>query len=633
MPSSTSLPSFLLPFVTRSLRGGRCRRTWLLALLLGVLVTVVTSWISFGQGSFEREIRVALGRETPRWEQEHQDFKIIVDSAEHFGDLRRQRVSIEKSDPATFYRALLHQQRVGPLDYRLRSQIELALDFVSNAAYSTTPADSPSVRSLRQRARTFIEPFVYEMPEHGGYANLQMEDDRQRLTAILDQNAIPSIELYRSPLGSEDWVILLGCLSGGLLTLLFLVFGPLLVAIQQAQEVHENTLAPLLGTTMSPRQLALGLASGPMSVITLFALPQLFIFLPCVFFLGFPLASLAFLLALVAAALFAILLAQLMGQVLGAKRTPGIIGIALLTFYFCMWITGLVLALNIEDSAKLTGCLALLPSSQTLYLLRSSFSTELSAYPPHSLAQLFALTGALVYGGLGFLVLESLSKLLRGNYAPLLGRKQALLGAVGCILLVLIGLPQAGSHHLDGEELAFFYLAGLALMALPLTLLLTTRVPFGELPPTMRRIPLRSILTELAVVAGLHMVSVVASLLFVKGDHIVDPFSEVIDPGFLFYLLWSFLVLGLVVVRSVAAPSNVAGKIWTLFCGAALLGAFGQLVHIADNSWLQSSDYLVLFKISPVLGLIQVGLLLWIPWSMLRALKRAVASVGAPFTT
>src|SRR5690606_3516848 len=128
---------------------------------------------------------------------------------------------------------------------------------------------APEHAALRERAREFSLPPTHdfgdgnrEPPQHVGF---NWANDRQvvALERALDAGGIPQVRVYESPLSWGDAFGIVGFLAGLALAGFVTVLGPLLVGVQQAQERHENTLMPLTGTGLKPRELALGLASGP----------------------------------------------------------------------------------------------------------------------------------------------------------------------------------------------------------------------------------------------------------------------------------------------------------------------------------------------------------------------------------
>ena len=104
--------------------------------------------------------------------------------------------------------------------------------------------------------------------------------------------------------------------------------------------------------------------------------------------------------------------------------------------------------------------------------------------------------------------------------------------------------------------------------------------------------------------------------------------SGLFHPVALAYLLWCFLALGLLAVRSVALPVGIAQSLWISFC--ALAGIVGY-VHAAFWSGGEGNgidDVLALSHLSPVLGYLQAVFLVLVPLVLFRTLVREHKSVA-----
>ena len=64
----SKLPAFVVPFVTRSLRGGRGRRYIIFSLLLASLTGVLGLWLTLGSGQLEQSLRTDLDFEVHEFE-------------------------------------------------------------------------------------------------------------------------------------------------------------------------------------------------------------------------------------------------------------------------------------------------------------------------------------------------------------------------------------------------------------------------------------------------------------------------------------------------------------------------------------------------------------------------------------
>jgi hypothetical protein len=104
---------------------------------------------------------------------------------------------------------------------------------------------------------------------------------------------------------------------------------------------------------------------------------------------------------------------------------------------------------------------------------------------------------------------------------------------------------------------------------------------------------------------------------------------ESLHPVALGWLAWCVVVLGLIAIRVVAIPAKVTANLWAGFCAMSLLVGFGQVVY-----WVESSrhhdleDVFAMSELSPVLGLVQVALTIWIPWSLVRHLRKNLRAIS-----
>lgn len=586
----SKLPAFALPFVTRSLRGGRGKRYLILSLVLASLTGIIGLWLSLGAGRFEQEMRTEFKLEQHEYERERDEFTVYVHDV---WELRAVERELARLGSTPSY----------DVDYSQASELySWGHELVRQAASS--PARHPHHQQLREQARRLVgnDHVLYE-PWMASFAWAN-EQEVARLEAVLEHSGVPAVEMYRSPLGFGEALKITGFLAGLILAGLTTVFAPLLVAMQQAQERHENTLMPLTGTALSPRELAVGLAAGPVAVVSIFAVPQLFVFLLCVIGAGEVLVAGALLAAMLTTGALFVFAAQLLGQLTGHRRTPGIIGMSMMALCGVAWLLGGALAADAEH--EIAGVAAVLPHIGLSALLAEVF-IEIPADFSWVFVGTFAWTcGAVV---LGWLVVTALSRTIEGREGPLLGRTQALLGALTCIVLVNIAVPDTGR---DAEALRHYM--GLGLLALPMMLLLMGRVPLGDGPARMRRVPVLMLLAEFAAWAAAHV-------LFAGLVWGVD--AQTLHPVALAWMAWCVGVLGLIAIRIVSVPANIWTNVWTGFCAVSLMVGFGQSVFWGlENGHRDIEDVFVFMQISPVLGLMQIALTVWIPLSMVRHLGR-----------
>jgi hypothetical protein len=588
----SKLPAFALPFVTRSLRGGRGKRYSIFSLVIAALTGIVGLWLALGVGDFEQGLRAEFRLEQYEHEREWQEFTAYVHGE---AELRKAKREV--------------QELAQPIETRQYGEVsqlaERGRTTLQRAARSHAP--SAEYEQLREQARQLsMDPtlpidFTVDFNWH---------DPREvaGLRAVIARQGVPAVALYTSPLGILDALKIAGFLAGLLLAGFATVFAPLLVAVQQAQERHENTLMPLTGTALSPRELAMGLALGPISVISIFAIPQLAIFLICAAVAGEVLVAGALLAALFATGVLFTFGAQLLGHLFGHRRTPGVIGISLMSMTGVAWLMGAAFAANGDN--QMAGFAAVFPHIGLSALLAEVF-IEVPASFAWAFVGIFAWTSGAVV--LAWLAMTALSRTIEGSDGALLSRAHAVIGALTCIVLVNVAIPQRGY-----EDQAMRQFVGLGLLALPFFALLLTRVPSGDGPSRMRKVSVPKLLLEFGSWGVAHVV--LAGLLFGIDEYALHPIS-------LAWMSWCVTVLGLIAIRIVATPSKVADNVWAGFCAFSLGLGFAQSVFWGVQGNHELVDVFVMMQLSPVLGLIQIALAIWIPLSLVRHLRANLGSI------
>lgn len=589
------LPAFVLPFVTRSLRGGRGRRYALFSLMIAAATMLIGFWLALGRGSFEQEVRVELRLEQSEWQRQQREFVVFAHGEFDHQYLLEQQQKLRR-------RGLGAENVYGEVVNVSHEGLSLIQQVARAEAW--TEED----RALRDRARALVGyNAAYDFRDD--YFEWNDPEQRARVVRVLDLEGIPEVRRYTSPLGLRDALTIIGFLAGGILAVCVTVFGPLLVAIQQAQERHENTLTPLTGTALDPRELSLGLASGPMSVVAIFAAPQLLLFGGCALLVGHALIALMLIGSLAATGLFLTFAAQLLGQLVGHRRTPGIVAIALMAVLGIAWLTGIAF-LHESDSA-IAGFPAVLPTFGLATLLAHSFG-DLGLFRPHFDTQLVATlvwsVAALVFAGLA---LTALARKIAARPGPLLEAPATLLGALTCIVLIHVALLEV-----DEEGLRLYL--GLAALALPFSLLLMARVPIGDEPPRMRRVPAPRLLAEFAAWQVAHIIVACGFERHAEG---------ILHPIALLYLGWCVVVLGLIAIRLVSYPARLLDHLFLGFCGASLLMGFIQAVYWSLERHPEVEDVFALSRVSPVLGLVQVAVTVAVPIVLARSLSKNLGSI------
>lgn len=582
--SSTSLPAFALPFVTRSLRGHRARRYAALSLVLVMVTLTFGLWAGLGRGPAARDARISLGIEQHEYVREQLEFVIVRDA----WDDRR-----------------MLDMRVESLEGQARQLVHMA---------ATTPYQG----DLDERARELdarMPGWASEQLPVGGFAwgdPYQVE----RLAHIVDKQGEVEVVDYVPATDLRATLQLLGMLAGGLLIGLSLVVAPLLVAVQQATERHENTLQPLTGTGLRAHELALGMACGPLAVATIFALPLAALFGVAALATGHPEALLLFP-ALAAIAVGVVFGAQLLAHMLGARRAPGMVAVALLGLLSMVAFVGIGLAAELERETL--GLPALLPHAGVFALLADVFGEPWhAARPPYWTrpssptfpleilpAFLVGLAGAAT---LGSVALHALARHIEGR-AVLLRAQHAGLAALVCMVMVAFAIPEVR------DDAPIHVILGLPSLALPFMLIVMGRVPLGDVPAKLRRIPLGRLVLEFGSAVAIYLTLALA----------LDDSAAVLHPVTLAGFAWCSLVLVLVAVRTIATPNGILAHGWALACMAVVPFTFGlALVPAIDD--LDALER-ALRSAPAFLSLAWLILLVVVPATLLAHLRRHVGRI------
>jgi len=619
-PLLARLPAFALPFVTRSLRGGQGRRYLLISVLLGIMSVLLGLWSGLSDGLAAQGVRTDLGVEIYEWDRQQQEFAVYVhDDYEH--DFARQTADRLRERGLNFDE---------PRHHEVAQLVDSGYAKAMAAAGSPDGTASEEHERLRERAQAFImakpQPSGVSDHDRGGWSGWSDPAAVASLAQLLDAEGVPAIHRYESPLGLRGALGIVGFFAGLLLAACVTVLGPLLVAVAQAQERHENTLMPLTGTSLTPRELALGLVSGPSSIIAIIALPQLVLVLGAAVVAGKLLIGLALLGALAAAGLFVTLAAQLFGHIVGQRRTPGMVGVGLVAMLGFAWLLGASFVGEAQRGhLDIAGVGALLPTFGLASLLTE---TCLGLPPPPYFNDLLLAAAANSAALLVFsaLLLTVLARTIEGRQGPLLSPRAALVGVLTCITLVHVALPWTNFE----AELIHWYV-GLGLLALPLALLLIARVPIGDNPPRMRGIPLPKLLAEFAGWVALHMLSTLVLFSLIgeppMPDHYYGEPPSLANLGAMLWIAWCVGVLGLLAIRLVAVPATIGGLLWAGCCALGLVFGAGQAVYCAIERHASAIDMIALSGVSPGLGLVQVIMALAIPISLVQHLRKNLGSV------
>lgn len=606
-----------LPFVTRALRGAHRTRYAALALLLCVLSVVLGAWVALGSGRLEHELRVDLNLEQPMHVQEDLQFKLFAED-EH--DARALQRALREQ------RTALGLARIAAGEYHVEDDAEMRVSMRLNQALNLL-AGVGEARDLlppevHTQAHALLARFqldsIHMDTSWYGYDNAERE---LQIRTIIARELHPEIVVYSSPLTARDAIQLTGLIAGGLTLLLLMLFAPVLAGTQMAQEVHENTLQPLTGTALSARELVLGLSLGPAAVVALLAAPQVVLFLAAALAVGHVVPALALLVVGLTGAAFLTMLAQLAGLALGRQRAPGVLGVALLAMFAPLSLLGFALALELPHHG--IGALALLPHGAASHMLLETFIPAGTAarspwLSPASIAdaQISVAIGAAAMLCFAFLGLRALERRV-GELSPTaLNRPEALLGALVSVALVTLANPYRDGMYNATE----FYLGNLVFVCVPLAILLMMRVPLGDGPVALRRVPVGSLVAEFAVAVALYFAVTVACM----GG--LEPMGLLRSPVALAYLAWTLGVAALLTIRVAALPMTLLAKLWAGVCTVGLGVAFIHAMEWSRHVDRPLTQVFGLWQVSPLLGVLQIALLLLIPALLLRTLRNPGAA-------
>lgn len=592
-----------LPFVTRALRGPARRRFVLGSALLLLVVLVLGTWIGRSPSFAAHDMRVGLGLETSRWQLEQREFKLFVDDERTRQKLLRPGANGEPS-----------MDRYSPLRHRAEEAwVLLEVAAGPNVVPPRTEQELHGRAKALRDARIDLAP--PDLESRRGYQrfNWWSPQDRQRLEAIVDAELVPQVVIYASPLDTTATLRLVGALAAGLLLAILTVIAPLLVGVQLAQELHENTLQPLTGTALTARQLVVGLVAGSLAPVAIVAAPQLGLVLLAAVTAGRVVPAMGMLAMGTAMAAMLVGLAMLIALAVGRKRAPGIVGIGLLALLGAAGLAGMAAGVQLE--AQILGFVTVLPGAGPLHLLGEAFIPR--AYLSGGNAAALdlrlglATVGAVVLAGLS---LRALERSVGGtNQHGALRPVEAAVAAATLAALAVAAIPAQASA---GEAV----LASLAIALVPLQLVLMGRVPGGDVPPRLRHVPIGRLLREHSLWLGFVLV---LGLLVEGPPHHLQGGAIV---GVV-HLGWALVVTALVTLRGTARPSSILAKLWLMFCLGAVM-----IEYITGAMWCMSSPdadmVFPLFEAHPLLGLLQAGMVMWIPLALLRGLVPEAPSVA-----
>ncbi len=600
-----------LPFVTRMFRGNRLRRYLAVSLVLGLLSVLIGAWLSFGAGGFEQDMRRELDLEQSSWERERAEFTVTVHDGYMYEQLTAERDRILVAGASLSDYSMLADERE-----RAYATLYTALTMGAPAQYAGLEADIRTLLETHPPTRYDIDnaQWQYGQEARDWQFDWYAPAERLRLQAIVDQELVPEVVFYTSPLSFADGVRLTGAVAGGFVVLLMLIVAPLASGATVAQEVHENTLQPVLGTRLRPVDIVTGFTAAGVGLAGVLAAPSFLVMLLAGVFAGHIANLVPFLLLLPAASLFLVLFTQLVGFGLGRRWSSGIVA-TLLTGALCMLMLFSVgIGMNLEDD--MVGLIAMMPPVGLVHGLRELFVPHMRLSAAETQHALVIISVSVVgLSVLAYVMSRALTRRIEGRTQASITRLEGLLAAAVSMVLALAVVPE-----FDANDAVPAYFVSLGLVAFAWQLILAGRVPVGDGPSTLRTLPLRGIMLEFAAFVGMH-----AGLLIL----VFGPSAVPVAPMGAFHLLWALVVLALLAVRLVALPTNILGSLFAMVCYGAIcfeMVCAGVTAATASDSGFSPHPF-VLFEASAVLGVAQLVLTVVIPLALVRALRKGSAGV------
>lgn len=602
-PAVASIVAAARPFVSRLLRGKRLRRQLMLSGILAALCVVVGSWLALGAGQVAYDVRHGTGLEPSRIMQQRLDHVLLVDTKRHERRLAGARHRLQANPDDDGY---------STDSFRRHAEFAYADTQAGIQARAQACTGQARARMDALAAKVTTEPRPHARPATLPFSCTAAQV--ARLEHYVATNYLPHVRRYSSPLGLGGVLTLIGVAAAVVLAGLWMLAAPLWVGTIVAQEMHENTLQPLTGTALSSRQLALGLLAGPLVAIGVLAAPTAGLFLLTALSSGSVLIGAAALAQMFIVSALLCVAALLVGLSIGAQRSPGVVGITLLAALGGALGLGIAVVTNLQTGP--IGPLALIPPGAPLHLLRETFvSTHFSRLGDAAAVNRIVGISALAFVVLAAIGLRAADRWIARTSTGVLTRLEAGGAALTISMLILLALDHRGPSKLS----MLIGVSG-AMIAIPLLLLLMARVPAGETPPSLRRIPVVALLSELAVAVAGH-----ALLCVVVADRV--DFSRTLGGGNL-HTLWGIAVAGLVAIRFAGAPSTLGTRALLGLAMATAVFEAGAGIVLAHDRVDLSTMLLPMAELSAFLGLLQLVLLVLVPAAVVRSLITQGIDIG-----
>ncbi len=600
MSSFARVRSALRPFVHRSLRGRRLRRVGTLSSVIAILTVLLGWWLAVGDGPVEREARQALQLERPVYERAALEFReFTFDDAEHlrmtaaYDEMVRSRRPLDVDDDRT-EAAILRE--------RTRGALILAGAALASWDPDKLPEHTALVASLRSHQADLASP----PPTTKRSFNWHDARELGLLRRVAEDGFVPVVTRYRSPLSVPQAIGVVGALACGLLALLLTVVGPVLVGIAVATEMHENTLQPLSGSSLTSREIALGLVAGALAPVGLLAAPLLGIACIAASIAGTGSHFPAFVALLLTNAFATAMVSLTIGLHAGRRRGPGAVGMSLLAVLATWGLVGLPLGfapVGADEAAALT----VLQSGGMVHLVRDALLG--GAVPTHwALAPRFA-AGAFATLVVAILALRAAERRIPGRFVPSLHPLEAIAGAATLTAVTMVAAS-------SGRSIVAAW-ATMAAMMMPLQVLLMARVPTGDAPAGRVRVGLGPLALEYASWVALHLGAMMVVFPAVRVHTTWWGAAEI---------AWALGIAGLAALRVVAVVARLPAMIMS---GAAFLVAIAAFVHGVQSMRAGTQLRVLLTHVDPWLTTALAGLAVVIPvvlaWPLLATRPRDAA--------
>lgn len=567
------------PFVVRQLRGPRGRRALGLSALLGIVTVLLGMWLALGRGELEREVRIDLRLEQAPYDRAFRELVVVC-----YDD------DCSPSDVVQLRRHALAELRDALLTY--------------------DPMRDKAHADLHLRAQEHVDQLrdLALFPSFETGWDWRSSEDRASLNAALAADLQPRMVKYVSPLGFSEALGLVGMIATFLVVLLGTVFGPVLTGIAVAQESHENTLPPITGTGLGGRDIIAGLVVAAFAPVAIVAAPQAAIALVASLVAGNVLVVLGVVALMLCCAWALAMTAAIAGLYVGRRRGPGPVGVAMLGLTSVWLMIGMGIGLGRTIGHAEVGSMIAGPSSALMLGTREAFFS-VARLPGSSGAEVASLCLMPALAGLvlGALAFRAAARRVDDRAVPPLSRGEAVLATLIASFVCTLTTVVARGSSTERAGLAF---ATIAMMVLPLAALLVARVPAAQ-GDTRREISVSESMVELAAFTGIHL----GVMLLLCPSSVLEAV-----PG-LVHTAWAVAVTGLVALRMLSPGNRWLTGTWGGFCllSAAIMMANGW--ELAERG--ARADIVALFQVSPLLGVIQLVLIVVVPLVLVLGIRRA----------